>query len=128
MARRRRTSTAEDFVDVIALMPWWAGVALAIVFYLALHWYAEQPLPAATKPGQLGPALTQVVFRAFAKVGQYVAPLICLVGAALSVWRRRKRANSYGALSGPGMARTAPKVKGPANLRAPRLLLHRMPA
>lgn len=92
MARRRSTSTAEAFVDAVALLPWWAGVALAIASYLGLHWYADQPVPAATQPGQLGPALTQIVFRTFAMYGQYIVPVICLLGAAVSAWRGRERA------------------------------------
>jgi len=92
MARRRSTSTAQAFVDAVALLPWWAGVAIAIASYLGLHWYASQPVPAATQPGQLGPALTQVVLRAYAMYGQYIVPVICLLGAAASAWRRRERA------------------------------------
>ena len=92
MARRRRTSTAEDLIDVVALLPWWGGVALAIVAYLGLHWYAGQPVPAVTKPGLLGPALTPIVLRTFAMYGQYIVPAICLLGAAVSARRRRRRA------------------------------------
>lgn len=93
MARRRSTSTAEDLIDVVALLPWWGGVALAIVAYVGLHWYAEQPVPTTMKAGQLGPALTQIVFRTFAKYGQYILPVICLLGAAVSAWRHRERAH-----------------------------------
>jgi len=31
MARRRRTGAAEDIIDLTALLPWWAGVALASI-------------------------------------------------------------------------------------------------
>lgn len=31
MARRRRTGAAEDIIDLTALLPWWAGVALACI-------------------------------------------------------------------------------------------------
>jgi restriction system protein len=92
MARRKRTSPAEDFMDLVALLPWWAGVAIAIVAYLVLHSFATQPAPTLGKPGQLGLPLAQVMFRALATVGQYVIPLLCLAGAAASAWRRRQRA------------------------------------
>jgi restriction system protein len=92
MARRRRTSTAEDLIDAVALLPWWGGVALAIVIYLGLHSVAEQPAPAASALGQLAPALTQIVIRTLAMYGQYVAPALCLLGASVSAWRRRERA------------------------------------
>jgi restriction system protein len=37
MARRKRTGVAEDLMDLIAMLPWWGGVALAVVMYLMLH-------------------------------------------------------------------------------------------
>jgi restriction system protein len=29
MARRKKASSAEQMMDVVAMLPWWAGVALA---------------------------------------------------------------------------------------------------
>lgn len=34
MARRKKTSPAEDLMDLVAMLPWWAGVGLALVSYL----------------------------------------------------------------------------------------------
>lgn len=82
MARRNKTS----LVNLIALMPWWAGVVLAILSYALLHYVATQPLP-SVKPGQVGAMMT----RGLATGGQYILPLICLVGAAASAWKRRER-------------------------------------
>ena len=42
MARKKQGS-AGDFVDIVALLPWWAGVALALVGYLVLHRLAGIP-------------------------------------------------------------------------------------
>ena len=42
--RRRRSSPLEDFLELVAMMPWWAGVALALVAYLLLHRFAQQPV------------------------------------------------------------------------------------
>lgn len=36
MSRRRKSSPAEDLMDLVAMLPWWVGVALAIVLYLIL--------------------------------------------------------------------------------------------
>lgn len=91
MSRRKRTSPAEDLMDMVALLPWWAGVALALVLYVVLHRVAGQPVAAATQPGQVGAMLTQTLWRTLAGVGQYILPLICLAGAGLSAWRRRER-------------------------------------
>lgn len=91
MSRRKRTSPAEDLMDMVALLPWWAGVALALVLYVVLHRVAGQPVASATQPGQVGAMLTQTLWRTLAGVGQYILPLICLAGAGLSAWRRRER-------------------------------------
>lgn len=91
MARRKRTSPAEDLIELIAMLPWWAGVALALLSYLLLHQVATQPLPAPTQPGQFGAMATQAVWRGLASIGQYVLPLLCLVAASASAWRRRAR-------------------------------------
>lgn len=31
MARRQKTSPAEDLMAMVAMLPWWAGVALKLV-------------------------------------------------------------------------------------------------
>jgi len=79
-------------MELVALLPWWAGVVLAVLSYLLLHAIADQPLESvATRPGQVGAAVAQSLWRAFASVGKYVIPLICLAGAAMSAWQRRAR-------------------------------------
>ena len=91
MARRRKTSAAEDWTDLVAMLPWWAGVALALLFYSILHRIASQPVAAAVQPGQMGAMVVQAMWKALAGFGQYLLPLICLVGAGTSAWRRRER-------------------------------------
>jgi restriction system protein len=91
VARRKKSSPLEDWAQLIALLPWWAGVALAVVFYLVLHRVAVQPVAAMTQPAQVGTLLAQSVWKTLASVGQYLLPLICLAGAAVSAWRRRQR-------------------------------------
>lgn len=88
---RKRTSAAEDLLDLIAMLPWWTGVLLALISYLLLHAVAAQPVAAAPQPGQMGAMLTQTLWRTFASFGQYLLPLICLAGAAMSAWRRKER-------------------------------------
>ena len=91
MARRKKTSGFEDFVELVALMPWWAGVALALVSYLMLHNMAGQPVTATSTPGQVGSMVVQTVWRTLAGIAQYFVPLICLIGAGVSAWRRHER-------------------------------------
>ncbi|RYH52566.1 MAG: restriction endonuclease [Alcaligenaceae bacterium] len=90
MARRKKTSAAEDMIDLVALLPWYVGVALAIVGYWVLHRLAIAPV-VALKPGDIGGAMSGALWRGVAGIGQYFLPMICLAGAAVSAWRRRTR-------------------------------------
>ena len=91
MARRRRNSTADDGVDLVALMPWWAGLGLAVVSFLVLRSLANTPLPAVV-PGQGASHLVAAsVWRGLALAGQYLVPLVCVLGAILSAVRRHQR-------------------------------------
>jgi restriction system protein len=91
MARRKRTSPIEDLMDLAAMLPWWAGVALALLSYLLLRGVAAEPVSTVAQPGQMGAAITQSLWKTFATVGQYVLPLVCLAGAGLSAWQRQQR-------------------------------------
>ncbi|WP_382325513.1 restriction endonuclease [Hydrogenophaga sp. UC242_50] len=91
MARRRKSSAAEDLMDLVALMPWWAGVALALASYWVLHAVASRPLPAAQSAQQIGQMATTAIWQGLATGGQYLVPMICLFGAVISAVRRRRR-------------------------------------
>jgi restriction system protein len=91
MARRKKTGIAEDLIDLVAMLPWWVGIALALVSYLLFHGIASQSVMAAAQPGQMGAMLTQTLWKTLASVGQYILPLICLAGAGISAWRRKER-------------------------------------
>jgi restriction system protein len=91
MARRRNRSTAEDIAELVSKLPWWAGVLLAAGFYLVLHMYAARPVSQATQLDQFGAMVTQMIWRTFAFYGQYLLPLLCLIGAGISAFKRRSR-------------------------------------
>ena len=88
MARRKKSSPFEDLMALVALLPWWGGVTLALVAYLGLHQVARQPVPVPTDPAQMGALLQHSLWRGLANAGQYVVPVICLVGAGASALRR----------------------------------------
>lgn len=91
MARRRKGSSIEAMLDVVSRLPWWGGVALAVVFYLVLHSIAGRQITAVAQPGQMSAIVAQSMWRALAGIGQYLLPMICLIGAGISAWRRRER-------------------------------------
>jgi len=88
---RKKSGPAGDFMDLVAMFPWWVGVALAVLSYLVLHEVASQPIASSVQPGQVGAMVTQTLWRTLASVGQYVLPVLCLAGAGISAWRRQER-------------------------------------
>lgn len=90
MARKKK-SPAEDFMDLVAMLPWGVGVALAFVSYLALHQLAVTPKVVAVQPGQMADFVGPSGIAALAYAGQFVVPILCLLGAIVSFLRRRKR-------------------------------------
>lgn len=89
---RKKSSPAEDFLEIVAMLPWWAGVTLALVSYLLLHAYASSPAPATpTQVGQLGSFVIQQILKTLAFIGQYLVPFLCLCGALISAISRAKR-------------------------------------
>lgn len=91
MARRRKTSTFEDMVELASRLPWWVALTLAFVSYLLLHAYATSPLPALTDSRQMGQHLTSSAFRGLALAGQYFLPAVFVFGAVGSVFARYHR-------------------------------------
>ncbi len=88
---RRKTSPADDFIDLVAGLPWWVGVLLAGLAYVVLNHVANQPMPTAAQPAQVGDMVTQTLWRSLASVGQYALPILCLAGSVMSAWRRHER-------------------------------------
>ena len=91
MTRQKKTGPVKALVDLVAMLPWWVGIGLALASYLLLHRVASQSVVAITQPGQLVAMVTQTLWTTFASIGQYVLPVICLVGSGTSVWRRKVR-------------------------------------
>jgi hypothetical protein len=95
MPRRKKASPAEDLMDLVAMLPWWVGVMLALVSYLLLHSVASLHVVATAQPGQVGAMVTQTLWKTLASVGQYIWPILCLGGAGMSAWRRRARQSLF---------------------------------
>ena len=92
MARKRKTSPLEGMLDLVSLLPWWAGVAVAAVGYVVFHRLAAPVQITAVQPGQISGLVVQSVITGVATAGQCLVPLIGLIGAAMSFFRRQKRA------------------------------------
>jgi restriction system protein len=93
LVRKKKNSPAEDFIEVISLMPWWLGLVIGVVSYFILHGLAASPVVMVPSAQGMGSALQGMFVRALAQLGQYVVPLLCLIGAGASVLGRKKRAD-----------------------------------
>ena len=91
MARRKKSSFAEDFIDLVAMLPWYVGILVAVIAYFGFHSVAAAPVQVATKPGEMTGVMFGAVWRGLATFAQYAIPSLCLIGAGVSVWRRRVR-------------------------------------
>lgn len=92
MSRKKKSTPAEDLMEIVAFLPWWLGVALAIIAYFYLHAMASAEVSqAAGHPEQVGQLVVGTLKKNLAAIGQYLVPFLCLVGAAVSALRRRAR-------------------------------------
>jgi restriction system protein len=97
MARRRKQSPFEDLIDLVALLPWWLTLPLALISYLWLHSIASSPLLAPANPADLGSQMSGMMLRGLAVPAQYLLPAALVIGAIASVigrMRRKKLFNS----------------------------------
>jgi restriction system protein len=94
MARRKRQSAFEVWVDLAARLPWWVCALLAVLSYVVLSRIAATP-PQVTayQPGKIGATLWPGIWFGLANLGQFVLPAIFGISAVVSAWRRAERRN-----------------------------------
>lgn len=91
MGRKRKSSPVEDLLDLVAMLPWWGGVGLAIASYFVLHTLAAPVPTTPAQPGQIGQLVTKMLWQSLVYYGQFILPVLCLVGAAISAFKRQQR-------------------------------------
>lgn len=91
---RRRTNPLEDLVDIAQQLPWWAGVAAAVLSWMAMYGVASHALPAAAQT-ESSLIVAVPVLRGLATAGQYVLPAMFLAAALLSAWLHYKHRKNY---------------------------------
>jgi hypothetical protein len=75
MTHKNKLPAAASPLGLLARLPWWVGVCLALLAFVALERLTEPPASAGEQ--------------LLASVGQVLVPLVCLLAAAVSAWRRR---------------------------------------
>jgi restriction system protein len=96
---RQRRSALKDILDLLAMLPWQAGVALSVVSYLGFHYMAGLPPLVATDMKAFGPMLTRQMAITGGMLLQYIAPLVCLFGAVTSALLRRRSGELHDAVA-----------------------------
>ena len=92
MARRNKSSAFEDIIEIVAKLPWWIGVVLALICYLWLHHVASQPAPTDIK--QIGSNVVGQLWMTIATFLQYIIPGACLIGAGISAYQKNVNGSS----------------------------------
>jgi restriction system protein len=88
--RGRQKNALGVVIDLVALLPWWAGVGLAVASYFFLSSIARVA-PAAVKSLDEMPTLMAISYvKGLAYVGQFLVPVLWLVAAVLSAIARRR--------------------------------------
>ncbi|HUL00957.1 MAG TPA: hypothetical protein VLX29_08890 [Nitrospirota bacterium] len=87
---RKRQSTFEDLADLSARLPWWAGVALAVISFLILHYFAGIKVSVGTGPGNFGNSISKQIWVSLALFGQLIVPGAFSLGAIVSAIRNRQ--------------------------------------
>jgi restriction system protein len=93
MSRRHRESGFDAVVDLASRLPWWLGIILALLSYLVLHPFAVALIAPPADLQAMGGAVTGQIYRTLAMFGQYLLPVIFLLGAAgsaVKAYRNRK--------------------------------------
>ena len=108
MARRKKTSPIEDLIDIGAMLPWKAGVVLAIVSYFGFHYVATMQNAAPQGLNGMGEFVGRQLFITFSTFLQYIVPVALLIGAGLSVYRGKHRRQLVDQQSGIESIRAMP--------------------
>jgi hypothetical protein len=125
MARRKKSTGADVFFDLVSRLPWWACISIAGVGYFVLHKIATSPLGPIV-PGRVGETIYPALFHSLAAVGQYIVPILFVAAGIVSFIRNKSskvtdeqsslqqtKARPTRAVSTPAPAVTCPKCGDP---------------
>lgn len=103
---RKRESPFDALIAVAAALPWQAAAGLAMVSYFAFHHFAGlPPIPialgsAGQLPLKIGDSMTRQMVIAACTFLQYLVPAGFVIGALMSVMRRRRQTKIHDVVAG----------------------------
>ena len=92
MAKRKESGPIDDLFKIASVLPWWLDVIIAGGSFVGLgHLAAAKPVAAVSTPADAGNLIGTTFVPMLAMVGQFIVPLVFLVGAAASIHGRARR-------------------------------------
>jgi restriction system protein len=96
---RRKTSTAEDIIEIVSRFPWWVGCLLALISFIILHLIAGIEVTKPQGAQGLGGFAGKQLYVTLAGFAQFVLPALFLFGAVASAIIRVKQKNRFDAVA-----------------------------
>jgi len=87
----KKTSTLDDLLYLASKLPWWSSPILAVASGVYLHSVATAPAVITSDIQHLDSMMLHTAFKTLATIGQFLLPLIFVMGALTSFLGRRKR-------------------------------------
>lgn len=88
---RRRTSSAEEIIEIVSRFPWWVGCLLALISFIILHLVAGVEVAKPQGVHGLGGYVGKQLYVSVAGFAQIILPSLFLFGAAASAIIRFKQ-------------------------------------
>lgn len=85
-------------LEMIAKLPWWVGISLAVISYFGLGYIAGIPLEPTSDIGDMGGVVAKQMFLSFAAIFRYVLPFVFTLAALVSIFQSTRRKRLYGHL------------------------------
>jgi len=92
MGRRRKSSTFEDLMAVLMLLPRKISLVLIVPAYFGFHWLSKLPPPQIHDVRELGASIGPTYARILGLYLQYIAPFMLALAAFANVIHKRRRA------------------------------------
>ena len=90
----QKQSFLDDLMEISAQLPWWAGISLAIIFYLVFGYFLNIAA-ADTNPNDVGESVSLAFTKIFAIFLQHMVPVALITGSLASIIMSRRKAALY---------------------------------
>ena len=87
----KKTSTLNNLIFLASKLPWWSCLILAVASGVYLHGVATTPTVIISGAQHVDSMMLPAMVKTLATVGQFLLPLIFVIGAITSIVGRRKR-------------------------------------